>query len=178
MSTKKAVKDAEEPYKTDGKDAPKGPAQEPLAHPDLPTSPPIILLLMVMAGIVADWLMPINFGHGWGAFGLILLLGALGCAFWCTQIFKTAGTNVNPAMPSLSLVTDGPYRYSRNPIYVCFLVAYVGLAMLADAPVMILLTGGLFFLLDKYVIRREEAYLEATFGEEYLDYKARVGRWL
>ncbi|MCB1721998.1 MAG: isoprenylcysteine carboxylmethyltransferase family protein [Rhodospirillales bacterium] len=178
MSTKKAVNDTEEPHEIDVEDAPEREAQAPLDHPDLPTSPPIILLLMVMAGIVADWLMPINFGHGWGALGLILLLGALGYAFWCMQLFKTAGTNVNPAMPSSSLVTEGPYKYSRNPIYVCFLIAYVGLAMLADAPVMILLSVGLFFLLDKYIIQPEEEYLEATFGEEYLDYKNTVRRWV
>ena len=176
MSTKKSDKEKEKII-AKSEDTMDDAAKEPLDHPDVPMLPPIVFLLFLIGGLVLDWLMPINFGHGWGAFGLILLIGALGVIAWCNMIFEKAGTNISPEKPSLTIIKEGPYAYSRNPIYVCFLVAYLGLAMLADAPVMILLTGALFFVLGKYVIQREEEYLEATFGEEYLDYKSKVGRW-
>ncbi|MCB1652379.1 MAG: isoprenylcysteine carboxylmethyltransferase family protein [Alphaproteobacteria bacterium] len=153
-------------------------ASAPLDHPDIPMIPPTIFALFLIAGITLDWLVPINFGRAWGGIGLLMVAGGLGCIVWCQKLFARAGTNINPEKPTLSIVTDGPYKYSRNPIYLCFLVIYAGLGMLADAPVMLVLLGGLYYVLDTYVIQREEAYLARKFGEEYSDYQDSVRRWV
>jgi len=91
---------------------------------------------------------------------------------------KRAGTNVRPDQPSLHLVTDGPFRYSRNPLYLATLGLYGGVTLLVDAVWPALLLVPLLAVLRWGVIAREERYLEAKFGDEYRAYKARVRRWL
>ena len=93
-------------------------------------------------------------------------------------MFRRARTSPIPIRPTTALVTNGPYRFSRNPMYLSLVLLYVGLALrlndfwvLALAPVVIVLVHYL-------AIVREEQYLERKFGQEYLDYKARVRRWL
>ena len=128
--------------------------------------------------LVLNWIVPISFGHTWGGIGLLLLVLSLGGIFWCKKLFDEAGTNIRPDMPSLALVEDGPYQYSRNPIYLCFLIGYAGLAMLADAPIMLLCLIPLWFALDRYVIQPEEEYMAEKFGGAYIEYTSRVGRWV
>lgn len=92
--------------------------------------------------------------------------------------FSRAGTSVNPYNPTRALVTDGPFRITRNPIYLGIACLYVAIAVgfsliwaLALLPVVIL-------AVDRLVIVREERFLERRFGEEYLAYKRRVRRWI
>ena len=107
---------------------------------------------------------------------LIVMAGSLlGAALFC---FRHAGTHVETWKPSSALVTDGPYRVTRNPIYVAFLVAFIGLACALDNPWFLILGPVLAAILDVGVIRREERYLEARFGEAYRAYCRDVGRWL
>lgn len=145
---------------------------------DVPMLPPHIFLLFLMGGIVLNWLIPVHFGHGWGGLGLLLFCAAFGMMLYCRKLFQEAETNIRPGQPTTVIIEEGPYKYSRNPIYVSFLVGFAGLAMMADAPLMLLLTIGLYYVLDRYVIEPEEAYLEAKFGEDYTDYKDTVRRWL
>lgn len=149
-----------------------------LDAPDVGMLPPMRLALFLIAGITLDWLIPINFGSGWGWLGLVLIIAALGFGKWAIQCFKAAGTNVPPNKPALMIVTDGPFQYTRNPMYISMLSLYAGTAMLADAPLMLLLTAGLWYVLDRQVIAKEEAYLGAKFGEPYMRYKAKVRRWV
>ncbi len=151
---------------------------EPKDAPAIIAMPPNILLLFIMAGIVLNWLFPLDFGRGWGGIGLLMFTSALGAVIWCKKLFEEAGTNISPKEPTIIIVQDGPYRYSRNPIYLGFLVAYAGLAMMANAPVMLLLLGPLWYILDRHVIAPEERYLNDKFGEEYLAYKSTKRRWL
>lgn len=154
---------------------------DPLDSGDVPAlniMPPNIVLLAIIGGLVLNWIVPISFGHTWGGIGLLLLGLSLGCIIWCKKIFDEAGTNVRPDRPSLALVEDGPYQYSRNPIYVCFLLGYAGLAMLADAPIMLLCLLPLWYVLDRYVIQPEEEYLAEKFGGAYVEYTSRVARWV
>lgn len=105
--------------------------------------------------------------------GLSLLLGASSAI-----VMRRARTPLSPAEPSTSIVDGGPFAYSRNPIYVSFMLLYAGVAVLANALWAILLLPISIFLVRKQVIEREEPYLERTFGETYLRYKDRVGRWI
>ncbi len=91
---------------------------------------------------------------------------------------KAAGSNVEPWKPTTTIITDGVYKYSRNPIYVAMAVVYAGVAIAAGSWLALLFLPLCLLFIRYYVIAREEAYLEEKFGKEYLDYKARVRRWL
>ncbi len=140
--------------------------------------PPVLILLHIAAGIALNWAIPMSFGHAWGWLGLVLLGLALGITGWSRKLFEKAGTNVPPNQPTLAIVKDGPYRYSRNPIYLGFLLGFAGLSFLANAPMMFLMIFPLFYVLKRHVIAPEEEYLSEKFGETYLQYKAQVRRWL
>ena len=92
--------------------------------------------------------------------------------------FRRAGTNVDPYKPTTAIVTGGPYRITRNPGYLGFALVYTGIALLASALWPLLTLVPVLIVVDRGVIAREERYLEAKFGQEYLDYKGRVRRWL
>ena len=89
-----------------------------------------------------------------------------------------AGSNVDPYKPVTSIVTGGPYRFTRNPMYLGFVLQYVGISALFNALLPILLLPALQQLMRRGVIEREERYLERKFGEEYLQFKGRVRRWI
>ncbi len=91
---------------------------------------------------------------------------------------RRAGTNVNPTQPTTTLIVEGPYRFTRNPIYLGITLLYTGIAILANTLWPILLLPGVLFVMTRGVIEREEAYLEQKFGPQYLAYKAKVRRWL
>ena len=92
--------------------------------------------------------------------------------------FQLAGTSVVPGEPSTALVVNGPYAFTRNPIYVGFALAYLGLAIMLTSLWVLLLSIPLLVILQRGVVEREEAYLDRQFGEAYRKYKARVPRWL
>jgi protein-S-isoprenylcysteine O-methyltransferase Ste14 len=76
------------------------------------------------------------------------------------------------------LITDGPYRYSRNPSYVSITVLYIGLGFLLNNAWILILTIPVFLVMDRWIIRNEEYQLETKFGNEYLNYKNTVRRWV
>ncbi len=100
-----------------------------------------------------------------------LFAGALGR-------FRRAGTPVEPWRPSSALVTDGVYRFTRNPIYLGMALLYAGLALGADSAVALALLVPLLALVQAGIVAREERYLEGRFGDEYRRYKASVRRWI
>ena len=89
-----------------------------------------------------------------------------------------AGTNVLPSRPALAIVTHGPFRFSRNPIYVANVFVYIGLSFLFNAVWPLLLLLPMLWVIYWGIIQREERYLENKFGEIYLTYKDKVPRWL
>ncbi len=89
-----------------------------------------------------------------------------------------AGTTPDPTEPSTALVQSGPYRFTRNPIYLGMALIYSGMALLLNAVGGLALLPGMIYAFDRGIIHNEETYLEQRFGEEYLDYKKRVHRWI
>jgi protein-S-isoprenylcysteine O-methyltransferase Ste14 len=83
-----------------------------------------------------------------------------------------------PGKPTSSLITDGPFRYTRNPGYLAGAMVYAGVASLTNVLWAFLFLPVVLFMMQRTAIEREERYLERKFGEEYLDYKARVRRWI
>src|SRR5450432_2797936 len=110
--------------------------------------------------------------------GGILIGGAIVPAFLAFRGMRNAGTNVNPAQPTTALIVKGPYRFTRNPIYLGMTALYTGIAILANTLWPILLLPGVLFVMTRGVIEHEEAYLEQKFGEQYVTYKEKVRRWI
>jgi protein-S-isoprenylcysteine O-methyltransferase Ste14 len=110
--------------------------------------------------------------------GIVLMALAIALILWAALLFRRAGTNIRPFLPSTALVISGPYRFTRNPMYLGFALLTLGLVLLIDSAWMLLAVPIGLGLIQSLVIVREERYLERKFGEEYLTYKARVRRWI
>ena len=110
--------------------------------------------------------------------GIVLIALGLALVAPSAALFQRAGTNLAPHRPTTALVFTGPYRFTRNPIYVGFADIYAGAAVWSGTTWALILLPLVLVVIRRAVIAREERYLEATYGQEYLDYKARVRRWL
>ncbi len=142
--------------------------------------PPILLLGVVLVGygLHQAWALEFPSWSGWSVVGRALIgVGvAILVAGW-VQFYRDK-TNVMHNKPSSHLIRSGLYRFSRNPIYVSGLLLQLGIALLLENLWMVLLVPVSKIVFDRYVIGREEAYLERTFGEVYMDYRRSVRRWL
>jgi protein-S-isoprenylcysteine O-methyltransferase Ste14 len=142
--------------------------------------PPLIYLSGLGIGFLLEALLPGgsfpgHLGHILGA--VCLLVGLLLLAWWASS-FRRADTPMPPYEETTALVTDGPYRVTRNPGYLAFSLVYLGIAFLADAPWVLLPLPVVLLVIDRGVIVREERYLERRFGGQYLELKARTRRWV
>ena len=143
--------------------------------------PPLAWALAVIAGLVLDWLAPLPFlPDDWpaGLLGAVVFVLALVLAIWAIDTMTRAGTNVPTNRPTTAIVESGPYRFTRNPIYLGMFGGLIGLGIAFDNPWLLLMLV-LFALVIRYgVVAREEAYLERRFGDAYRGYRRRVRRWL
>lgn len=142
--------------------------------------PPLIYLGFIVLGGVLYIVVPLRLGLGWPGRGVgIVLIGlAAGLAFWAIRAFRRAKTNVVPHKPATAIITDGPFRWTRNPLYIGLSLIHAGIALIASSGwILIMLLPAL--LVTRYgVIAREERYLDAKFGDVYRAYKASVRRWI
>ncbi len=132
-----------------------------------------------MVGLALNWLEPRSiFPIDNPAAGLPFLAAGALLAMWGKRELQRAGTTAHPALPATALVETGPFRFSRNPLYLARMLLYVGLALAMNTawPLATLVPLGL--VLHYGVICREERYLGAKFGDSYREYQARVRRWL
>lgn len=106
-----------------------------------------------------------------GLAGLLLMASAL-------IRFRRAGTSPVPVKPVTALVFKGPYRWTRNPMYLGMTIAYLGGIVLLGSWWAVIFLPLVWWTMNAYVIAREERYLEAEFGDAYRNYRARVRRWL
>jgi len=148
--------------------------------PNVIVLPPLLYVAALAAGLLLSWVVPWSILSSDGRYWFGGLLAALGVtlAAWGRSVMERAGTNVNPMLPTTALVTTGPFRRSRNPLYVALTLMYVGLALLTNSLWVLALLVPVLLILHYGVVRREERYLEAKFGETYRDYRAHVRRYL
>lgn len=141
--------------------------------------PPIIFLGSILLGIVLNWAWPLHFRPL-----IFWWLGPLftGCAVLLFLLsfreFRAAGTSVQGSKRSTAIVRTGPYRYSRNPIYVSFILLGVALSVWLNNLWLLVMLVPAVGVIEAIVIPREERFLEQTFHEQYTSYKAAVRRWL
>ncbi len=156
------------------------PAAAHADHPGVVMPPPLVYAGGLVAGALIDQFMPIPLVDAparWIVAGVLILIGLI-LASGGTTRFRRAGTAVQPYKPSTTVVTDGVYQFSRNPIYLGLTAFYLGLAFAVNSGWVILLLPLVLVVMHYGVIRREERYLEGKFDAAYRDYKVRVRRWL
>ena len=152
-------------------------------HPDVIAFPPLIflgaLLLSWGTGLVMPWqILPPAFSTLALIFGIADCLLAAFIGLSAILAFRRAGTHVEPHKPALVLVEDGPYRFTRNPMYLGLLLMHLGLSFIFSLDWGLFVTVLLWFTLHHGVVMREERYLANKFGQPYLDYLDRSRRWL
>lgn len=143
--------------------------------------PPVAWGLAVIVGLAVNWLVPLpflpaNLPAGW--FGAVLFVLAIALGVWAVVTMTRAGSHVPTNRPSTTVVEAGPYRFTRNPIYLGMFLGQIGLAI-AFNTLWLLMTMVPFAVVIRYgVVAREEAYLGRKFGEVYRGYCSRVRRWV
>ena len=154
------------------------PVREDRARVRIP--PPLLLVVSTLGGLGLERLL--SFGVTWpmsvrlmgGAFLAVAALFA-GAAF---RHFARTKQNPHPWTPTPALIVEGPYRYTRNPMYVALALIQTGLGLLISSVGVLALVPLLMVLVDRFAIRHEEAYLERRFGDAYRRYRASVRRWI
>ena len=141
--------------------------------------PPLIYLGSILVGLALHWRRPVAVvPAAWAApLGALLILAAAVVFLLSVRAFRRAGTPIQSVRPTTRIVQTGPYRFSRNPIYLAFTSLHLGVGFWVDSA-WLLGTLLLTLVLMSYgVIAREERYLERKFGDEYVRYKTAVRRW-
>jgi protein-S-isoprenylcysteine O-methyltransferase Ste14 len=143
--------------------------------------PPIAWALAFVAGLAVDRLYPLRWipatwPNVW--LGVMVFGAGFALAIWAIVTFRRAGTRVESTEPTMAIVTQGPYRFTRNPIYLGMFLGQTGLAIGFDNPWILAMLIPFYLVLRYGVVAREEAYLERKFGYVYSDYESRVRRWL
>jgi protein-S-isoprenylcysteine O-methyltransferase Ste14 len=145
--------------------------------------PPLILAATIVFGLLLDWLLPayvlvllLSLAERI-AIGVILIAAAAGISISAVRGFRFAGTNPEPWKPSTALVTGGIFAWLRNPMYVGGTLLLIGLSILLASDWMLVLTVVFAIVLHYGVVKREERYLEAKFGDAYRRYRATVPRY-
>ena len=154
--------------------------ESPNDSPGVITIPQLIYLFFLAVGSVLDLLFPVallsspvqyTVGFALIAASFVLLPLVLGR-------FRASGTNLDVRKPTTAIISDGPYRFSRNPAFLSMCLLYAGIGVAADGIWVLGLLLPTLVVMHYGVIAREERYLEAKFGDEYLRYKRSVRRWI
>ena len=143
--------------------------------------PPLAWGLAVIAGLALNWLVPLPFlpvdlPAGW--LGAMVFILALALVAWAIVTITRAGSNVPTNLPTTTIVASGPYRFTRNPIYLGMFLGLIGLAIAFDNLWLLMMLVPFALVIRYGVVAREETYLERKFGDVYRRYRARVRRWL
>jgi len=142
--------------------------------------PPLVYGAACVMGLLLHLVLPLHLlpttlARG---IGVVCVLVSLPLAIATFRALSRAHTPVDPMKPTTALVTAGPFRYSRNPIYVALTLLYLGVAFLVNTLWILLLVVPVLVVIRCGVIAREEAYLTRKFGDAYHQYTTQVRRWL
>jgi protein-S-isoprenylcysteine O-methyltransferase Ste14 len=142
--------------------------------------PPLVYLGSIALGVILHFAWPISLVPGGAAprLGAPVVLMAIALFLFAVRAFRAAGTPVPGNRPTTTIVRTGPYRFSRNPIYLAFSLFQLGIALWVNSLWLVVTLLASVAVMALIVIPREERYLEARFPAEYSGYKAAVRRWL
>jgi protein-S-isoprenylcysteine O-methyltransferase Ste14 len=155
----------------------KAPARD---SPGVTIHPPLLYLSGVVIGAVVNGMksMPLSHSTIVRIVGLIVVILGIGWTNWGRLAMKAHGTNINPTKPTTTIITSGPYRFSRNPLYLGLTIIYLGLSLAVNSWWCLLLLIPIGLLMHFQVVVREERYLKGKFGDTYRQYQSRVRRYL
>ena len=149
-------------------------------HPGVRIPPPLIFFVMAVAAGVADRLLPLSIGIGTMALyvgGAVVLIAILSIMY-IARIFQKLETEIEPWKTTSRIIKSGPYRISRNPVYMLASGVPVGVGLAIDTYWGLIFGVIALWVVYHTAVKKEEKYLAEKFGQEYLEYKARVRRWL
>ena len=143
--------------------------------------PPLAWGLAIIAGLTLNWLVPLPFlpadlPAGW--LGAMVFVLAVALFAWAIVTITRAGSKVPTNRPTTTIVEAGPYRFTRNPVYLGMFLGLIGLAIAFDNLWLLIMLVPFALVIRYAVVAREEAYLERKFGNIYRGYRSRVQRWL
>ncbi len=157
-------------------------AQQTTDHPNINKNihPPVVALIHIVIAFLLGWLIPLPFAVPDVLRTIGFVLVCVGFLFGAGAFneFRKARTTLDPHGTVKQIVTSGAYRFTRNPIYLGFLLLVIGLPLNFGFYWGILCAPFFIVTLNRLVIEREEAYLEKKFKEQYTTYKSSVRRWL
>ena len=141
--------------------------------------PPVVVLASLLLGAALTVVWPFPFvPPGLHLIGAVPIAMAAALFAYAISQFRTAGTPVPGHQPTAAIVRTGPYRFSRNPIYVAFFTFQLGTAIVVNSVWLVATLIATVATIAAVVVTREERYLTERFGAEYLEYKTSVRRWL
>ena len=148
-------------------------------NPGVIVRPPLLYGVSLVVVLVLDWFWPMPIvGRVVGiVVGLALVAFGVGIAIWGRRTMQAAGTNVDPHRPATVLVKNGPFRFSRNPLYMALVLLFLGLSLVVDTWWGIVLLFPVLIIMHWGVILREERYLDQKFGASYQEYRSKVRRY-
>ncbi|HSM42204.1 MAG TPA: isoprenylcysteine carboxylmethyltransferase family protein [Afifellaceae bacterium] len=146
--------------------------------------PPAVPLVAVLTGVGLNRIWPValdlplpTLARHWIG-GLVVVGSILGLGLWSVILMRRSGQSENPWKPTTAIVARGPYRITRNPMYLQMVLVCIGMAVLLGNLWILFLTPVCAWVLHRFAILPEEKYLERKFGDAYRAYEARVRRWI
>jgi protein-S-isoprenylcysteine O-methyltransferase Ste14 len=149
-------------------------------HADVLGRPPLLFAASLALALVLQrfWPSPLFDAPSIVWAGIFLLTADVGLVIWGRRSLLAANTAVDPSRPTSTIVTSGPFRFSRNPLYVGLTLIYLDLTLIANSWWGVVLLCPLLVVMHFGVVRREERYLERKFGDRYRRYRSSVPRYL
>ena len=154
--------------------------QAQVDHADVKIAPPVLLFIHLLAAFLLHWVLPLPLPFPrflvWIGYALVII--GLMLPVSAANQFMQAHTTLDPHGSVKEVVTSGPYKLSRNPIYLGFVCLLIGFTFIFKTCWGLILSPLFLVLLNMLVVKHEEVYLEKKFGDRYTSYKAHVRRWL
>jgi protein-S-isoprenylcysteine O-methyltransferase Ste14 len=153
-------------------------------HAAVRVPPPVVGVLTILSGFGLGWFFPLVDGFGFPSparywiGGTVCIVAILVLAIWPIRLFQNIEQDPKPWTSTPEIIVEGPYKFTRNPMYVMMLLVCIGFAIILAEVWILILTPVCGAIIYFTAIRHEEEYLEEKFGDDYREYKKNVRRWI
>jgi protein-S-isoprenylcysteine O-methyltransferase Ste14 len=142
--------------------------------------PPVFFLVAIVVMILLNLFVPIGrwLHYPWKYFGIIIIVLGFSLSLGSGIFFRKLGTNPRPGSRANLIVTKGPFKYTRNPMYLGLITMLIGISILLGTLSPLIVIPIMFRILHTQFVLREEKLMEEWFGQSYVEYKSKTPRWL